>query len=36
MEGELAVSQIVSQVEENVGEFWDEQNDDSYQTPKIS
>ena len=34
MEGELAVSQIVSQVE--TIEFWDEQNDDSYQTPKIS
>ena len=31
MEGELAVSQIVSQVEENGGEFSDEQNDDSYQ-----
>ena len=34
MEGELAVSQIVSQVEENGGEFSDEQNDDSYQNTK--
>ena len=31
IEGELAVSQIASQVEENEGEFSDEQNDDSYQ-----
>ena len=31
IEGELAVSQIASQVEENGGEFSDEQNDDSYQ-----
>ena len=31
IEGELAVSQIASQVEENRGEFSDEQNDDSYQ-----
>ena len=31
IEGELTVSQIASQVEENGGEFSDEQNDDSYQ-----
>ena len=34
IEGEFAVSQIASQVEENGGEFPDEQNDDSYQNNK--
>ena len=32
IEGELAVSQIASQVKENGGEFSDEQTDDSYQS----